>query len=484
MKSLVYVRELAKYTLDGIADLLAIDLNKARECVHSLASCGVITVSTGASFDLSDNEDAGMGVYQFTWVGVAIFDEQTIICYPKYYGESDKPSLSEMRQVFAVLSKGASGYAPINYFTFDGANSASGKLALILALIESYGENGIYSNSVRVLRQNGGGTISWERTIAKHDPFISNGVPVYFEYETNETARDTSDFVARLHRCVLTKCSDYLAETGLSELFSIGAIELSSDEIEDFGDENSIVYKLDQERAAQFVTWKQSVIDMLRLFVNGDESFFKPDETICLGTPVFQNLWEDACQTAFGNQLEYKIGSLNLNLADNWKSLANKRLIDVIPKPKWKRITIEGEAECGDCLTLIPDVVALHNDGAGGMAFCIYDAKYYTPILGSSVKGAPGVESITKQILYQRAYRDFVLDNGCSKVINTFLVPRHGGEVRCVGRVEFPGVFDSLGDPFTDGVELWELPAEMLFECYLRGEADSSLVQKVLNGVA
>lgn len=136
---------------------------------------------------------------------------------------------------------------------------------------------------------------------------------------------------------------------------------------------------------------------------------------------------------------------------------------------------------CGDCLTLIPDVIALHDDGKGGKAFCIYDAKYYTPTLGASVKGAPGVESITKQILYQRAYRDFVLDNGCSRVINTLLVPCHGGEARCMGRVEFPGMFDSLGEPFTDGLEMWKLPAETVFDCYLRGEiADKSLLALML----
>lgn len=71
-----------------------------------------------------------------------------------------------------------------------------------------------------------------------------------------------------------------------------------------------------------------------------------------------------------------------------------------------------------------------------------------------------------------------MLDNGFSKVINTFLVPCHGGEVRCMGWVEFPGVFDSLGGPFTDGVEMWKLPAKKVFDCYLHGAmADSSLQQ-------
>ena len=88
---------------------------------------------------------------------------------------------------------------------------------------------------------------------------------------------------------------------------------------------------------------------------------------------------------------------------------------------------------------------------------------------------------MTKQILYQSAYRGFVLDCGFSRVANVFLVPCHGGEARRMGRVAFPGVFDSLGGPFADGVEMWELPAEAVFECYLRGEiVDEILLCQIL----
>lgn len=190
-------------------------------------------------------------------------------------------------------------------------------------------------------------------------------MPVNFDYETIETTRDTSDFVARLHRCMLTKYSEYLTTTGLAELLSIGAIELSSDEIEDFGDECAIVYRLDQERASQFVAWKQGVIDMLKLFVSDDETFLRPDETVYLGTPVFQNLWEDACQTAFGNQLDERLDNLGIELTESWRAHASERLIDIIPGPKWTKVTDKGDVACGDCLSLIPDVIALHDAARG-----------------------------------------------------------------------------------------------------------------------
>lgn len=53
-----------------------------------------------------------------------------------------------------------------------------------------------------------------------------------------------------------------------------------------------------------------------------------------------------------------------------------------------------------------------------------------------------------------------------------------------MGRVVFPGVFDSLGGPFTDGVEMWELPADAVFWCYLRGKLIDGDVLRRVTGLA
>ncbi len=81
----------------------------------------------------------------------------------------------------------------------------------------------------------------------------------------------------------------------------------------------------------------------------------------------------------------------------------------------------------------------------------------------------PGVESVTKQFLYQVAYRDFVLAHGYRRVINAFLVPSAADEIKHMGRVRFPGVIATEEEPFSNAVELYMLPAEIVFDAYLAG---------------
>lgn len=481
----VLVRERDCYTVRGIANKLGLSAEDALACVRSLSARGVLTLRSDSLPDDYDPEgDAeAIGKYQVTWVGLARFRGKLVVAYPKYYPRGAEPSEDELKQVFRVLRKASGGLASIGAADPDALEDG-GPFALMLRLLESYEENGVYSNYVRVLRDNGTGEIAWEPTIASSQPFLDGDASVYFDLKTRDTSRDAADFVERLHRCVLTRCSADLEAWGIDELLGLAPVRISGEELDDFGDVEAVSYRLEQERSVQFVTWKQDVIDMLLRYLNPGEEYAAPEEELCLGTTSFYHAWEEACKTAFGDRLSDRLDSLGVELRGEWASRGRESLLGIIPRPEWTRCDEEGaELACGDVDTLIPDVVAVHGDGAGGLAFCIYDAKYYTPVLGERVHGVPGVESVTKQILYQSAYRRFVLDCGFSRVANVFLVPRHGGEARRTGRVAFPGVFDSLGGPFTDGVEMWELPAEDVFECYLRGELFDEGVLRCVIGV-
>ena len=478
----VLVRERDCYTVRGIANKLGISAEDALACVRSLSARGVLTLRSDS---LPDGYDPGgdaeaIGKYQVTWVGLARFKGKLLVAYPKYYPLGTEPSEDELKQVFRVLRKASGGLASIGAADPDALEDG-GSFALMLRLLESYEENGIYSNYVRVLRDNGTGEIAWEPTIAALQPFMDGDAPAYFDLKTCDTSRDAADFVERLHRCVLTRCSADLEAWGIDEMLGLAPVRISGEELEDFGDAEAVSYRLEQERSVQFVTWKQDVIDMLLRYLNPGEEYAAPEDELCLGTTSFYHAWEEACKAAFGDRLADRLDSLGVELRGEWTMRGRETLLGIIPRPEWARYDAEGvEEPCGEVDTLIPDVVAVHGDGAGGLAFCIYDAKYYTPTLGERVRGVPGVESVTKQVLYQSAYRRFVLDCCFSRVANVFLVPRHSGCARRLGRVAFPGVFEPLGGPFTDGVEMWELPAEDVFECYLRGEL---IDEGVLRGV-
>ena len=113
------------------------------------------------------------------------------------------------------------------------------------------------------------------------------------------------------------------------------------------------------------------------------------------------------CAKILDNQLEKPLSTLNLPIPiQKDDPLAGKNLKDLIEKPKWSVADKEAED------TLIPDLITIF-----GGQFIIFDAKYYTPTfaLGKPPKSQPGIESVTKQYLYQLAYQDFISMHGFSQ---------------------------------------------------------------------
>lgn len=483
----VFIKERSAYTVSGLSAKLGVDEVRTSECISALAVSGVLRWRSGSTRDEFDGEAPAFyaGKYQFVYVGLAFFDNILIIIYPKYMDDSrfignsiSEATCNDLRQLFCVLRKSSGSYSRIVSFT-ESTHKFNDRIACMLMLIEMYDEYGIYSNSKRVLKTNGPGEISWERTIAAHQAFIDNGTPIYFDFETITSTRDDADFIMRLHRCVLTECSSYMKETGLAELLSLDEIELSDEKIEELGDKEFILYKLNLERGAQFVTWKQEVFDLLIRYLNEDESDVNTDKILCLGSTAFHDVWEKACKAVFGDLLDKQLDEISSSLSSEWAQRGDEKLIGIVPRPKWARI-VNGEGQaCGDVKTLIPDTVAVW-DYDDRRTFVVLDAKYYTPQLGAKPKGVPGVGDITKQILYQRAYRDFVSSHNFSQVVNAFLVPYEGEAFELLGHVDFPGVFDCEEPPFVDGVDMWLVPAARVWRCYLNGKVLTNDEQALL----
>ena len=77
--------------------------------------------------------------------------------------------------------------------------------------------------------------------------------------------------------------------------------------------------------------------------------------------------------------------------------------------------------------------------------------------------GQPGIESITKQYLYQLAYKKFLLDHKISNVENCFLMPTKEDIVIDKGTVSLE-MMDRLD---LRKIQVRYLPATKAFECYL-----------------
>ena len=110
---------------------------------------------------------------------------------------------------------------------------------------------------------------------------------------------------------------------------------------------------------------------------------------------------------ALENHLDHSLKSLGLG--DSTKSLK-----EIIEKPKWAS---KGNEKKSD--TLIPDTISVQSP-----LFMIFDAKYY--LLKVEDKGLynnPGIGDVTKQFLYQLAYKDLVSVQEELVVKNFFVMP-------------------------------------------------------------
>ena len=77
--------------------------------------------------------------------------------------------------------------------------------------------------------------------------------------------------------------------------------------------------------------------------------------------------------------------------------------------------------------------------------------------------GQPGIESITKQYLYQLAYRPFVEAHQIRTVRNCFLMPTAGSEVAEKGIASL-GMLQSLG---LQDIQIRLLPASTMYKHYV-----------------
>ncbi len=461
-----FIKELSYYSQEELANHLKIDLETAARCIKTLTARGVLKFKTNNANEYDDAADKGVcGKYQFVYVGIIVFNNLILMIYPKYMNK--QPDVAEIQQILKVIRKTSGSFAEITAITEDGIKS-NDRLALMLSIIEMYSDYGIYTNFEKRFATNGTGTIAWDRTITKYNPLFSNGIPVYVNYETTETAEDQSDFIKRLHASILSTITEKLEKYGLLELLAIDPIELTDEHPEDIADKSYLEYRLDRELNVQFITWKQDLIQLLKRFIVDDEMFIRSDEIICLGTTTFYHVWECACKVAFSDKIDNQIGSLGIQLSERWTRRAKETLFSIIPRPQWYRWNDSEYETCNDVSTLIPDIITFWTSKKAGNVFAIIDAKYYVPHLGAKVRGIPGVESITKQYLYQKAYTRFVLDHDFNTVVNAFVVPTTSDEIKLLGKAEFPDIFEKEEAPFMDCILMWALPAKTMWDCYLQ----------------
>lgn len=463
-----FVREQKRYTQKDLCRILKNLEEKAIPLIRKLKEFGVLKAVKASDIqrDMSDLQDEDIEVadvevgedeflYVFTFVGVIVVAGCVLKCYPKYLLRADQPR-DELRQVLKVLEKYNTKEQIVRMFNDSSENSAFNLLAVLLFLLQDYYENGVYSNTEDIIESNGSGEILWDKTINETFTLLANNRPYYIDLQTKKRVTDDYDYFKRLHECVLTKASAELRDAELLDLFEITGVDLTDETLDDFGEDEYILYRIEKELNTQFNTRKQLLLKTIYAYIAQSGSLYDTDCLSLFGTNSFNLVWEGICADIMDNQLDVRLGALQLPIQLKPEYDKKQKLIDLIEKPLW---SATGKTAAD---TLIPDLVSISGD-----QFIIFDAKYYNAQLepDNPPKGQPGIESVTKQYLYQLAYQKFINDHGFSDVKNCFLMPTENCEIEDHGEASME-MLSSLG---LQNIKVRLLPADMVYDHYLSG---------------
>ena len=472
-----YVREQQRYTKNDLKNIFSMDETTVEKFIKNLKAFGVLkrVKNNENQFEMSDlveddieisDEAAVSGecLYVFTYVGIITCGSRVIKVYPKYLVKKKDDYFGEMRQVIKVLERySRSDEQMISMFNGAGENRNFNILAVILYLLNDYFEYGIYTNSEDIVEINGDGEILLEKTIDESFALIEDNRPYYMELYTGRTVDDDMDYFKRLHECILTECSDQLHQAQLEDLFEIETVNISEESLEDFGDKEYILERISKELNVQFNTHRQILLKTLYAYISQNRRMFEDSDGICMyGTTAYHVVWEKICAEVFDNKLHTSLGQLKLHvpLAEKFQNQKKKELIDIIEKPIWQGTdTIQTAKD-----TLVPDLISILSIGEIDY-FVIFDAKYYLLELekGRPLRGNPGVGDITKQYLYQLAYRDFIRAHNIAVVKNCFLMPTENDKIVKKGTARMP-MLEALE---LENIQIRQLPAAMMYEYYL-----------------
>lgn len=427
-----HFREQERYSFENFVKRFSSEISqeRARILIRKLKEHGVLKqVKNKEEKDLSElvEEDVSMEsvencdeekYFVFTFVGILWVGSCLIKCYPKYFTEkleNKDACKQELTTVFKVLRKYNRGADKEIVHLYNGSEEKSFNfLAVMLYLLNDYYENGLYPNEKELMETNGTGDILWDRTINDTFAILQNGRPYYMELKTRRRALDEMDYFRRLHQCILSECSKELEDKGILELFDLTSTEESDEGLDDFGDDDYICYRIENELNVQFNTRKRLLLKTMYAYVKKNASMQTEDNFSLFGTNAFHVVWEKVCKEVLQDRFMARKKNLPAEIQAQMGEADN--LASYIERPKWN---LNNQSDTKNRDTLIPDLITISESEK---LFAIFDAKYYkVKVEDEKISGQPGIESVSKQFMYEHAYKKIVPEDWIK--YNAFLFP-------------------------------------------------------------
>jgi len=448
MKNLFF-KEGKPYKIEDLMNSFKLDYVKTRELIKNFLNSGVMRVSKSYSdleillSDISvDNSNLDIekdAFYFFKYVGaIQTSNDYCILIYPKYMSiASIKKDLTnnfdKFKQLMDVIDKYENKKLQNVAIASDIDNIDDELLGIKLSILKDYYEYGLYSKEREEIKLNGDGKVLWNQTINRSEAYIFNNVPFYLDVFTLENALEENNIVQLIQRAIITEISVELDI--LLDVLDFDKVHLSETSLEELGSIEMLLNILEIELNNQFVTVRQETIKKMIAYLNNISNNSDGNVTL-VGTRAFNMIWEDVCSEVYGNDLDKTFEELNLIVPD--PEILNETLKSFVEKPMW-HVEQQTPFVCGSPLKL--DVLSVNSQNIN-----IYDAKYYNiSFHDKKVLGQPGINDITKQYLYELAFKKIINLNQLI-VENQFIMPKddfvEDGKVIAHVNLE---MFNSLG---------------------------------------
>ena len=359
------------------------------------------------------------GKWLFKFVGIIALKNKVICVLPKYYYSNDivnnpytlidrNKNFSDFVQIVKVIKKYTKSINVQNLERFEQDTlSPNNELIVADEIIHDYLLNGIYIKERNEIGFNIDGEINWGKTVDELQPMFNKGRPIYFDMLVNTLVTEEEYIITQIHRWAVKYCLD---KYGLILGNNPGVfLEDAIADINEIGSEDFLKRILERELNEVFVDRNIRLLKLLKALITNE--FDANQKNISLfGTKYFHGIWEVACSKVFRNDLENKPSA----------PYEQKTFKEHIKRPIWNN----GNADaCNVNETLEPDIICVDYKSK---TFFIFDAKYYnikfenTPI---QIIEKPGVSDVTKQILYEHAFRE-VFDKEFTNWYNCFIFPK------------------------------------------------------------
>ena len=470
------LKELERYTYNDLKDMFNVDEEKLHKILNKLYDMNIVKkitkdISKSDLEELLSIEDIDKfdilfeeTNYLFNYVGLIVIEGKFLIIYPKYvfnYKEDINSNFSVLKQLIKVITNfqfryqrlGLGDETEYEYFNI---------LSMGLEVINNYHEFGLYSNNKNFIEENGDGEVLWEKTINEKDMYLVDGTPIYFDTYTISQLNDERDYFRRLNTFVISDICEKFKE--IFNIIGIESIQVSNEIESSFGSKNYIIHRINQELSKQYITYKQHILKTIRNYIDNNAEQKASDRVLLVGTTNFKRIWEDVCKIVLDDKLNIKLKEIKLPKELSSEYYENDKLINVIEKPLWTINDVDYKAD-----TLIPDIISVYKDKDKEFKFIIFDPKYYNIRLEKKkILGQPGIESITKQYLYQLAYKSFIEKHGFKEnsIKNCFLFPTTDDNVRKLGVVRMV-MLDEIG---LENIHIISLPAQKVYDLYLQNK--------------